>query len=230
MLFFFNLEKYQVDELFKEITDKREFLHLKLKLLEYIHLWTGNKEETPPYCCIDFENLKRAFLINQDGTKIISFSFPFIIKTQSPNFELKNSISSVHYCGQAGTIFMRNISEAISILKEYTSRDNNIYNALTLDDEDNIDLESFRLFEYLLFCEDGYIRYDYDFKNQNAITHPLNHFDIHYSEPSHYKIGLSNRLELKTFFSILDKKKICSHLNPNPQPMYLGGNGYYEES
>lgn len=222
MLFYFNLYQYQTDELFKSVSCKKDFLRLKLKLLEYIHLWTGNKEIVPPYCCIDFDNLKRAFLVNQDGSKIISFSFPFIIKTQTPNYNSNNSIVSVHYSGKSGTILPRNISEAYSILLNYSTREDNLYTELVLDDEDNIAYDSFRLFEYLLFCEDGYIRYDYDFKNQNAITHPLNHFDIHYSEPSHYKIGLPNRLELNTFLTILDKKKTCYHLNPNPNTNKLG--------
>lgn len=221
MLFYLNLEKYQFDELFQEVTDKRGFLRMKLKLLEYMQLWTGNQETIAPYCCIDFDHLKRAFLVNQDGTKIISFSFPFIIKTSSPDYKARNSIYSIHYCGQAGIILPRNISEALAILLKYSSRDDNLYNELIFDDEDEIAPESFRLFEYILFSEDGYIRYDYDYQHQNAVTHPLNHFDIHYSDPSHYKIGLPSKLELKTFLTIIDKDKVCSKLDPNPTPEYL---------
>lgn len=221
MLFYLNLEKYQFDELFQEVSEKKEFLRLKLKLLEYMQLWAGNKEIKAPYCCIDFDHLKRAFLVNQDGTKIISFSFPFIIKTSSSDYNAENSIYSIHYCGQFGIILSRNISEALAILLKYSSREDNLYNELIFDDEDEIAPESFRLFEYILFSEDGYIRYDYDYQHQNAVTHPLNHFDIHYSEPSHYKIGLPNKLELKTFFTIIDKDKICSRLDLNPFPEYL---------
>lgn len=221
MLFYLNLEKYQFDELFQEVSEKKVFLRIKLKLLEYMQLWSGNLKIRAPYCCIDFGRLKRAFLVNQDGTKIISFSFPFLIKTSSPDYKASNSICSIHYCGQYGIILPRNISEALAILTKYSSRDDNLYNELIFDDEDEIVPESFRLFEYILFSEDGYIRYDYDYQHQNAITHPLNHFDIHYSEPSHYKIGLPSKLDLNTFLTIIDKEKVCSKLDPNPIPEYL---------
>ena len=220
MLFYLNLQDYQFQELFSDVGSKPAFMHVKIKLLEYLYLWTGNVEVKAPYVCIDFENLHRAFLVNYDGNKIISFCFDFIIKTTSPDYNSLNSIKSVHYMGKSGIVNLRNISEANTILSEYTSREDNLYIDLIFDDEDNIAPESFTLFEYLLFHEDGYIRYDYDFKNQHPITHPLNHFDVHYSEPSHYKVGLPSKLVLSDFMTILDKKKICSKLDPNPIPQY----------
>ena len=222
MSLYLNLERYQIDELFKEVGSKKTFLRVELKLLEYLFLWTGNKPKKAPYICIDYENLHRAFLVNQDGNKVISFCFRFHLKPDSPNLTAtNNSLDSIYYLGRSGIVLPRNISEAISILTEYEDREGNLYSELTFDNEDNIAPESFDLFEYLLFSEDGYIRYDYDKKNQDPIKHPLNHFDINYSEPAHFKIGLHKKIELSEFITFLDLKKICSKLDLNPIPEYL---------
>lgn len=216
MYIYINLERYQFDELFCDIHSRGTFLKVKLKVLEYLQMWTGNKAIVHPYVCIDFENLHRAFLVNQDGHKIISFAFDFTVKTESPDYTKDNLIRSIHYYSTYGKIEPRNISEAQTILSEYSSSENKTYNELGFDDEDNIAPESYRLFEFLLFREDGYIRYDYDVQGYKPRLHPINHFDVNYSEPSHYKIGLEHKIDVNGFMSVVDKKEPCAVLETKP--------------
>ena len=214
-MLYLNLDKYQATVLFNEVNDISSFLRVKLKLLEFIQSWTGNKPIKQPYVCIDNEKLFRAFIVNENACKIITFGFEFHFKTLNPNLNDSNAISSIHYKGRSGLVLPKNISDAIAILNKYSERDENLYCDLEFDDQDNITIESKMLFEYVLMQEAGYLRFDNAMQGYQEWIHPLNHLDINYSEVT-YKMGLSHKISLDELLAIFDKKKVKPVVVLNP--------------
>lgn len=214
-MLYLNLDKYQADLLFGDVNDICSFLHVKLKLLEFIQSWTGNKPIKQPYVCIDNEKLYRAFMVNENACKIISFGFEFIFKTTSPDLNVANAIITIHYKGRNGLVTAKNISDAIAILKQYEQREENLYSDLYFDDEDNISIESKRLFEYVLMQEAGYVRFDNTTQGYKEWIHPLNHFDINYSNVT-YKMGLYHKITLEELLAMFDKSKVKPFVLLNP--------------
>ena len=49
-----------------------------------------------------------------------------------------------------------------------------------------------------------------------GLIHAINHFDVNYSEPSHYKIGLEHKIDVNGFMSVVDKKEPCAMLATKP--------------
>lgn len=214
-MIYLNLDKYQADVLFGDVNDMRSFLLVKLKLLEFIQSWSGNKPIKQPYVCIDNEKLYRAFMVNENACKIISFGFEFIFKTSSPDLNATNAITAIHYKGQNGLVTAKNISDAIAILKQYEQREDNLYYDLEFDDEDNISFESKKLFEFVLMHEAGYIRFDNATQGYKEWIHPLNHFDINYSDVT-YKMGLYHKISIDELVAMFDKKKVKPFVLFNP--------------
>ena len=216
-MIYLNLESFQAQILFSNATNMVEFVKLTLKTIEYLlTTWHGNTKVQPPYLCIDDVNLHRAFLINQDGHKIISFGFEFYIKTYdkiltSPN----NSITNLNYLGQKGNVTTKEVSNAFTILSEYAQREDNSYWGLNLDEGDISDPSMF-FFEYLLMKETGYVRYDNDIRGEKTNIHPRYHLDVNYSYPTHYKIGLAKDVSLEQFMTVLDLHKKCLIIELNP--------------
>ena len=68
------------------------------------------------------------------------------------------------------------------------------------------------IYRSLLSEEFGYLRYDFDEKNENGRLHPLNHLDINYSNRATYKLGLENAPSEDEFVDMLDGKTDCWYL------------------
>lgn len=69
--------------------------------------------------------------------------------------------------------------------------------------------EAYRLVDFFWGTELGYLRYDFDVKNQRGLIHPLNHLDVNITEQAHYKIGLANRISPIEFEDILYENSDC---------------------
>ncbi len=55
--------------------------------------------------------------------------------------------------------------------------------------------------------EPGYLRYDYDNKNNDKDMHPLNHIDFYCTDKNTFKIGLHEDIDLLDMIEILDNNK-----------------------
>lgn len=71
----------------------------------------------------------------------------------------------------------------------------------------------FSLFLFLLKFETGYIRFDHDIKGADLETHPENHFDIFFSKPASFKLGINNNVSIEEFIDILDPDSLCYYLD-----------------
>lgn len=211
-----NILPYQVNHLFKTISDIYSFIDVKLKVLEILKTcWMGNLPVVRPFLCLDTE-LDRVFLINQDGKKIISFTFGFNVKVHDCNLEGSNNyIRRIGYKSQPQEITEEMVSGCFSILSDLRSREDNIYWALNLSDSvegmTNY-LEIVQLFEYIMMQEPGYLRYDDDLKNERKPFHPRYHIDVNYSELAHYKIGLGKSITMNDIWYMLAADKKCPYL------------------
>ncbi|MDY6120657.1 MAG: hypothetical protein SPI03_04920 [Campylobacter sputorum] len=77
----------------------------------------------------------------------------------------------------------------------------------------DIDSDIWYILKELIILEDGYIRYDYDLKNADGNIHPINHYDIFYTNINQIKIGLSNNIDKNYFLDTLDISKACKFLS-----------------
>jgi len=212
-----NLNDYQCKELFQGVSDYRTFIKVKLKLLEYLlTFWHGNTTVKPPYLYVDDQNLHRAFLVNQDGHKIISIGFQFAIKTDLYGLsDDNNRITHLNLLGENGSVTLRNISEANTILANLPERGSGLYYEANI--EEPIQDDSFRLFEYLLFSEPGYVRYDDDIQGYKPYIHPRYHFDVNFMPNISYKFGLKAKICLEDIIQALDKRKTCPMIDLFPK-------------
>lgn len=214
--FYLNLLKYQSDALLSEIYDIKSFMMMKLYLLQYIFSWTGNKPLKAPYVCVDCEKTHRAYVVNQDGHKIISFGFEFSLKVNHPDLtDPTNAIRSIRYYGKEGEITPQNISEAISMVHSLDSSNNSLYKEINFGDEDNLAWGSKILFEYVLMKEPSYLRFDHDTMGYKEWVHPLNHLDVNYSGGT-YKIGLKSQIDIKEIFHLFNDKAVRPVLELHP--------------
>ena len=215
--FSINLLEYQSKVLFQEISDYKSFMKVELKLLEYLlTFWHGNMELKTPYLYVDDKNLHRAFLVNQDGHKIISIGFQFAIKTDLwDSTNSANRISHLNLLGENGKVTLRNVSEANSILASLPEKVSGSYYEANISE--SIQDDSFRLFEYLLFTEPGYVRYDDDIRGYKPNIHPKCHFDVNFMPNISYKFGLRADICLEEIIQAIDKRKTCPMIDLSPK-------------
>lgn len=208
--FYLNLtDKKGRKDLFASINNVREFLFLKLTMLELLYSqWNGehtNENCTFPYLHVDDKKMHRVFIVSNN--KIVSFSFGMTIQ------EKGNKILVFHQGQKEFTA--KHISEARSILEQLDER--SLYNDLSDDDlEQTPSYEGKWLFEYLLFEEPAYLRYDFDkvaSRGKRWILHPKYHFDINFSPNFTYKLGLVREIEEMEFNKILSAEEFCRRIS-----------------
>lgn len=221
MPLYLNLQRFQRDVLLQEIKSIKTFYYVKLKAIEYIlTFWNGNKPPVRPYLYLDSEKLNRLYIVNDDGCKIVSFGFNYLIKAynkdlSSPN----NSVLYLNYRGQKGEISLLNVSEAQTILSELTFEENNYY--WGLDTGASVDNESIRFFEHIVFSEPSYLRYDNSIIGYKPLIHPRFHFDICFTPSVSYKFGLPKHIAHHEMEDILDKSKYCPIMSLYPSTLHL---------
>ncbi|NCT74002.1 MAG: hypothetical protein GXC78_05685 [Chitinophagaceae bacterium] len=130
------------------------------------------------------DKMSRLFIYNSN--KYYSISFPFTVFLDD-----KNVLEISTYSGKS--LDNKRISAIISIL------DSNQFNSTRslIDfyiEPLGIESSGIYLLEEIFQFEPSYIRYDNDPENENGRLHPLNHFDVNYSQHSTFKIGLSNSI------------------------------------
>ena len=214
--FYLNLtDKKGRESLFRDITNMKDFLSVKLTLLELlISQWNGLYDKRNcsfPYLHIDDYLLHRAFIVSNN--KIISFGFGLTIQQDG------NHIAAFRM--HRKKITTKHISEAQAILGLLT--EDNLYKEIEDDDlEQTPSKEGKMLFEFLLFEESGYIRYDYDKQTKDEINHPRHHLDISFTPKYSHKLGLGRGIDEVEFRGILNKKDFCRKLNLNCIPRRFG--------
>ncbi len=201
----FNINQLYLDKFFRIIRTKAEVIEVLMRTIKYMLLNpTISKEKASGKIILQIDKMSRLFFFT--NKKYYSIVFPFFTQKEEDtySFSFKNMIE----------IDSRLISQVISIIKcdEFKANCSLDFVAPICDYEEECDENFWEFLRELLLMEDGYIRYDYDEKNENGAMHPLNHYDLFYSSNATFKIGLNQKLEEDDFTDLLDINTDCRYI------------------
>ncbi|WMP18483.1 hypothetical protein [Thiothrix lacustris] len=201
----FFLDKWQVDDFFIPIRSKQDVIRLLMKSIKLMLIGNQAPEEKQAgELVLIVSKMSRLFFFSKE--KSFSVSFPFHVTQNKDTLEFSSkTIREIDH---------KITSDVLGILSQHCDFDKEC--ALEFI-EPIIDIAKNEEFFwpfllYLFLFEDGYIRYDYDEKNNNGDYHPLNHLDLYYSSYSTCKIGLRESLEPTKMIDLLRTETICHYI------------------
>lgn len=155
---------------------------------------------------------QRLFIVS--GAKIFSTHFPFVLQRSlevgSPNtYTLAGTKIDSYILSRISSIVSENFSDIERNIYEFAdSVTSNMAIAPTAGGAGFSD-EVWGVLKELLLLEEGYLRYDFDPKNYDEITHPLHHLDIFYTPGCTFKVGLDKEVTHDLLLDILDPRTKC---------------------
>lgn len=203
----FFIDSYQAEWIFSPIRSKFDSLRILLKTVKLLLVnnqpgqTTGAGEIT-----LIISKMSRIFFISEG--KIFSIAFPFFVTCTDGIFALK-SYNNFEINSKVS-------SEILSLLENSDITDSNEILSFVepIFDVCDTNPELWSLFKSLMLHEDGYIRYDIDEAHQNKHLHPLNHFDVFYSNNVTFKLGLKDRIKHTDFLDMLMHDTNCHYVCP----------------
>ncbi|WP_033915881.1 hypothetical protein [Campylobacter sputorum] len=207
-------DKYQLEKIFpkKLIKTKYDILEIWTHSINLIclnynndNILQYNKQKNKlAEIQIICDKIKRIYFFT--NTKYYSICFPFSI------YEEENSNYKIKF--KEFDIDTEITSYILRILKSKEIINYKTFGEIETSDEFmDIDSDIWYILKELIILEDGYIRYDYDLKNADGNIHPINHYDIFYTNINQIKIGLSNNIDKNYFLDTLDISKACKFLS-----------------
>jgi len=194
----------------KPIRRKEDIIYLLMESVKLILVNNTYKEEIlEPFgkMILIKSKMSRLFYFSTSGKKYFSINFPFnVIEGDNELLFSSKYIDEIDnkICSDILSLLSCNQGNESTCITD-------ILEPLTDDNDYNEDIGT--LVKELLFMEDGYIRYDYDFEHQNGDLHPLNHFDLCYSNKVNFKIGLNNKIDYEFFIDLLKLETDCKYIN-----------------
>ena len=207
----FELPSIDTDKfIYKPIRRKEDIINLlmnSVKLILQNNIYQEEILEPSGKMVLIISKMSRLFYFLNSGEKYFSINFPFTVIEKDD----KLSFSS-KYIDEIDTKICFDILSLLSCNQgEESTCVTDILEPLTDENDYHEDIGT--LVKELLFMEDGYIRYDYDFEHQNGNLHPLNHFDLCYSNKVNFKIGLNSRIDYEFFIDLLKLETDCKYIN-----------------
>ncbi len=164
------------------------------------------------FISLHIDKMSRLFIDRNES--IHTFQFPFSLSEEDSSgmlkifyeeIELESKVTSILLSifggdNQCFTSIEAMIDEFCDIMDDFS---------ISSDQERNA---YWRIFQFLLLFEPGYLRYDYDPANCNGNRHPLNHVDLYYTGNNTFKLGLHNRINSSQLMDILDINTECLFL------------------
>lgn len=191
-----------------QIKNKLDVLKIILEIIKLINInfYYSNCKTTKNWgkILINLNKMKRIYLLFDE--KKYSIVFPFIINFEKKkiyfnNLEIDSKVISDIQCvinsmdNWSNQSFEQFVELIWSIDKDYDYQD-----------------DFWLLLKSIFMIEDWYIRCDYDIEHDMWKKHPINHFDIFYSNSLTLKLWLKKKISDKEFIDILDKDKDCLFL------------------
>lgn len=210
--FEFDIVEHAIDIFFpkKRVKTKLQLIVILLEATRYMLVYHEMKNiDKEGKVTLVIDKMSRLFFEKSD--KFYSLVFPFNAN--------KNG-NKLSFSFQNIDVDSRLISNVISTIICDSFEDRSCLDFVDPIFEFESEQEDFWVFlrELILF-EDGYIRYDKDIKgnlqakvNGNEHRHPVNHYDLYYSNKASFKIGLENEIVMKDFIDLLDIKTDCKYL------------------
>jgi len=153
-------------------------------------------------------SMSRLFCELDDGRKIFSISFPFVVRVEE---------DGVKFFSRDGVeIDNRISSEVLSLLDR---SDGGGLDAVDFDgfiepifESLDVDHSIWSLLRELMLAEEAYLRYDYDNDRINGHLHPEHHIDVGYSSSCTFKVGLRRRIDQDFLVSLMDTETECHYI------------------
>lgn len=200
--YFFDIGLWQADELFAPIRNKRDTIRILMKTLKIMLANENvNADKLAGEIVLVVSKMSRLFYFSE--YKYFSINFPFTV-TESDRGLIYSS-KNIEDVDSWIT------SQILSIITaEHSFESCSIYDFIDpIASVTEYHASFWAFFKDLLLYEDGYIRYDYDEKNQDDSLHPLNHYDVFYSPGATFKIGLRSRIHREVIIDLLRLESKC---------------------
>lgn len=203
------IDQRQIDLIFSPIRNKADLIKVLMRAIKILLVQKVTDVPKPEgEIRLIVSKMSRVFFFSKD--KYFSINFPFSVgKTDDGDFEL---FFYTQHISDIGSKITSDVLALIADTEKFSANDALEFVEPILDleaSEKNIWPFCLELFMY----DDGYIRYDYDEKNEKAGLHPLNHYDVFYTSKTTFKIGLKERLEKKRFIDLVDTQTDCHFID-----------------
>ena len=199
----FDVGDWELSNFFSPIRDKRDVILLLMKTVKLINSKVPvDSNRKAGEITLLVSKMSRLFF--ESEAKIFSIRFPFFVRESEDDLSI-------------GSVYVENIdstvtSSVISIFSSEFDFPDILDFAEYIDTNANTDKQIWHLVRELLFFEDGYIRFDHDPKNANVTFHPLNHFDVFYTDQCSFKVGTHKKLSVEDMIDVLDRETPCRYL------------------
>ena len=205
----YNMGKGILEKASQPLRSRQDAILLLLYTIRMFEVDELSPENTNIKVVISINKMNRIFYILED--KIFSIQFPFHIEIQA------NKIVRIYDAKTGVDVDSMLISTLIRIFekKETAFSFDSLFEEIMYGENYLQNIGEGQLWEIVKFISTydlGYLRYDYDEKNQKGLLHPINHLDICLDTAATFKIGLEKVLNYEMFKDILDITTNCSFL------------------
>lgn len=198
----FDIDQRQVSQLFSPIRDKRDVVRLLMKAIKIMLVDSPPKDsDVRGEVVLHVSKMSRIFFFSE--LRYFSICFPFSVS---------EGVGSLEF--SSGGVVDVDSKVTSDVLAFIDSEENFSVDCAYQFIEPVLDISLhepnfWTLILKLLMLDDGYIRYDYDEKNENGLVHPRNHYDVFYSSNSTFKVGLKKKLEKKEMVDFVKLESDC---------------------
>ena len=202
----YKIHSYEMEIYFSAVREKIDTISILMTAIKSMLIQKHSQHIDAPnkmVLCID--KMSRIFFLSEK--KIYTLVFPFTVTQTEDDYLIFNSEVVGEIDSQVATSVL-NIARSV---QEVGLSD---LSALIEMEKENAPFQDiWALIRFLMLHEDGYVRFDHDPERVNGLRHPLNHFDIFYSNKSTFKLGLNEQANLEMFTDMLDRNSNCHFLN-----------------
>lgn len=192
------------------IKDKYKILEILLEACRYM-LYNKKVATARSKYKMILQKDKMSRLVFVGENKIYSIVFPFNIS------QITSDVILINYKNRFD-IDSQSISTLLSLLKSPTIISDDCLEFI--DPITNYDQNLWSTLRDLLILEVGYVRYDKDEEGYKKAKeeghehrHPLNHFDIFYTNQATFKLGLKHEQKGTDVIDLMDRNTDCKYLN-----------------
>lgn len=216
--FEFNLSRVMVDKFFPHyrIKTKPHLIEILMEAARFVLIQNDSELQTPDdkavgKIVIYIDKMSRLFFFTNNKYYSIALPFYIIEEENKIRISFKNQVDVTPLL----------ISKVISVINcdEFKEQCSLGFITPICEGEEECDENFWVFLRELLLMDDGYIRYDFDQKNYDEAVengeehkHPLNHYDLFYSNNATFKIGLSDKITNDNFINLLNTKTECEYL------------------
>lgn len=199
------------------IRTKQDLLSLLLETVTQLNNVADLKKDS--HCensfSITFGDMKRLFY-KIGETKIVSFVFPFSIEKVGNGYHIYDLKTGVDINSMVTSVLKNVINNDDFKANNYSiiATEEVFHEAVSVLDwlSESEKLDIWSILQDLFLFEPGYIRYDYDKSHENGKLHPLQHFDVNYTNDASFKLGLSKENGIEQMIKFINKKSETLYL------------------